>query len=195
MFTDCVPAIETAHFSSAGTGASASSPLTAAKSCRSRNRSPTAHSSRRSRGAWRWPRMLDDGVYATVSEIGDAENISKSCVSRTLRLVLLAPDIVEFILAGQADRGLMLESLELRCRRAGESSGDSSTRATDHKIGSSVALARSIDIAQRLTRRHALPSKLKPLERGTPVPSRSTLTTLSAPLVVISAQFVIRSTP
>jgi len=30
--------------------------------------------------AWRWRRMLDDGAYATVSEIGDAENISKSYV-------------------------------------------------------------------------------------------------------------------
>ncbi len=36
--------------------------------------------------AWRWQRMLDDGAYATVSEIGDAENISKSYVSRILRL-------------------------------------------------------------------------------------------------------------
>jgi hypothetical protein len=35
----------------------------------------------------RWERMLDEGVYATVSEIGDAENISKSYVSRILRLV------------------------------------------------------------------------------------------------------------
>ena len=30
--------------------------------------------------AHRWQRMLDDGVYASVSEIGDAENISKSYV-------------------------------------------------------------------------------------------------------------------
>ena len=28
--------------------------------------------------AWRWQRLLDDGVYSSVSEIGDAENISKS---------------------------------------------------------------------------------------------------------------------
>jgi hypothetical protein len=28
--------------------------------------------------AWRWQRMLDEGVYASVNEIGDAENISKS---------------------------------------------------------------------------------------------------------------------
>ena len=48
--------------------------------------------------AWRWQRMLDEGVYTTVSEIGDAENISKSYVSRILRLALLAPDIVEAIL-------------------------------------------------------------------------------------------------
>ncbi len=62
--------------------------------------------------AWRWQRMLDDGVYATVSEIGDAENISKSYVSRILRLALLAPDLVEEILAGTADQALMLEQLE-----------------------------------------------------------------------------------
>jgi hypothetical protein len=46
----------------------------------------------------RWQRMLDDGVYASVSEIGDAENISKSYVSRILRLALFAPDITEAIL-------------------------------------------------------------------------------------------------
>jgi hypothetical protein len=62
--------------------------------------------------AWRWQRMLDDGVYASVSEIGDAENISKSYVSRILRLALLAPDIVEAILAGRTDQALMLEQLE-----------------------------------------------------------------------------------
>ena len=62
--------------------------------------------------AWRWQRMLDEGVYATVSEIGDAEKISKSYVSRILRLALLAPDIVEAILAGRTDQALMLEQLE-----------------------------------------------------------------------------------
>jgi hypothetical protein len=62
--------------------------------------------------AWRWQRMLDDGVYATVSDIGDAENISKSYVSRILRLALLAPDIVEAILAARTDQGMMLERLE-----------------------------------------------------------------------------------
>jgi hypothetical protein len=62
--------------------------------------------------AWRWQRMLDDGVYASVSEIGDAENISKSYMSRILRLALLAPGIIEAIVAGRADQSLMLERLE-----------------------------------------------------------------------------------
>jgi hypothetical protein len=56
--------------------------------------------------------MLDEGVYTSVSEIGDAENISKSYVSRILRLALLAPDIIEAILGGMADQSLMLERLE-----------------------------------------------------------------------------------
>jgi hypothetical protein len=62
--------------------------------------------------AWRWQRMLDEGVYTSVSEIGNAENISKSYVSRILRLALLAPDIVEAILAGMTDQGILLEHLE-----------------------------------------------------------------------------------
>jgi hypothetical protein len=62
--------------------------------------------------AWRWQRMLDEGVCTSVSEIGDAENISKSYVSRILRLALLAPDIVEAILAGKTDQTFMLETLE-----------------------------------------------------------------------------------
>jgi hypothetical protein len=56
--------------------------------------------------------MLDQGLYSSVSEIGDAENISKSYVSRILRLALLAPDLIEAILTGNADQSLMLERLE-----------------------------------------------------------------------------------
>jgi hypothetical protein len=62
--------------------------------------------------AWRWQRMLDEALYISVSEIGDAENISKSYLSRILRLALLAPDIVDAILAGSADQALLLEQLE-----------------------------------------------------------------------------------
>jgi len=51
-------------------------------------------------------------VYASVSEIGDAENISKSYVSRILRLALLSPDIIEAILAGRTDQSLTLKRME-----------------------------------------------------------------------------------
>ena len=56
--------------------------------------------------------MLDAGVYTSVTEISEAEAIGKSYVSRFLRLALVAPDIVEAILAGRADQSLMLETLE-----------------------------------------------------------------------------------
>jgi hypothetical protein len=62
--------------------------------------------------AWRWQKLLDEGVYASVSEIGDAESISKSYVSRILRLALLAPDLVEKILEGRTNQTLMLKELE-----------------------------------------------------------------------------------
>jgi hypothetical protein len=62
--------------------------------------------------AWRWQRQLDEGVYTSVRDIGDAENISKSYVSRILRLTLLAPDILEGILAGTTNQGMVLEHLE-----------------------------------------------------------------------------------
>jgi hypothetical protein len=62
--------------------------------------------------AWRWQKLLDKGVYASVTEIAEAEKISKSYVSRILRLALLAPDLVEAILGGWAVQRAMLEKLE-----------------------------------------------------------------------------------
>ena len=61
-------------------------------------------------GAWRWQRMLDDGVYASVSAIGDAEDISKgSCGSRILRLALLASDYRGGDARGRTDQRMILE--------------------------------------------------------------------------------------
>ena len=50
--------------------------------------------------AWRWQRMLDEGLFASVRELAEAERVSLSYISRVLRLTLLAPDIVERILEG-----------------------------------------------------------------------------------------------
>jgi hypothetical protein len=62
--------------------------------------------------AWRWQKLLDDGAYTSVTEISEAKGISKSYVSRILRLALLAPDIIEGILAGRSNNVLMLDRLE-----------------------------------------------------------------------------------
>ena len=58
--------------------------------------------------AHRWQRMLDSGRYANLAEMADAQRISRSYVSRVLRLTLLAPDIVERILDGRPTAGLPL---------------------------------------------------------------------------------------
>ena len=61
--------------------------------------------------AWRWQTLMDAGIYTSVTEIAEAEGISKSFVSRISRLTLVAPDIVEAIVTGK-ERGIMLEQLE-----------------------------------------------------------------------------------
>jgi hypothetical protein len=62
--------------------------------------------------AWRWQRLLEIGVYTSVTEIAEVERIGKSYVSRILRLALLAPDIVDAIVAGRTNQGMILEQLE-----------------------------------------------------------------------------------
>jgi hypothetical protein len=51
--------------------------------------------------AHRWQRLLEEGRFGTLAELAEAERISRSYVSRILRLTLLAPDIVERILDGR----------------------------------------------------------------------------------------------
>ena len=51
--------------------------------------------------AHRWQRMLDDGRYASVSELAAAEQLDRGYLGRILMLTLLAPDIVEAILDGR----------------------------------------------------------------------------------------------
>jgi hypothetical protein len=51
--------------------------------------------------AFEWKRMLDEGEYASVSELARAMKLNHSFVSRVLKLTLLAPDIVEAILDGR----------------------------------------------------------------------------------------------
>jgi hypothetical protein len=61
--------------------------------------------------AWRWQRQLDSGVYASLAEIAAAEKLSPSYVSRVTRLALLAPDIVDAIVAGTLNQSVILYRL------------------------------------------------------------------------------------
>ena len=61
--------------------------------------------------AFRWRRMLDAGVVATMNEIAAREKINASYVSRVLRLTLLAPEIVEAILDGRQSPEMTLPVL------------------------------------------------------------------------------------
>lgn len=57
---------------------------------------------------FRWKKMLEEGDYQTLEEIANAENINPSYVSRLLRMTLLAPEIVEAVLAGHQPPGLTM---------------------------------------------------------------------------------------
>ena len=61
--------------------------------------------------AFRWRKMLDTGVHATIEDLARAKGVAPSYVSRVLRLTLLAPDIVEAILDGRQAAELQLDDL------------------------------------------------------------------------------------
>ena len=61
--------------------------------------------------AFRWRKMLDTGVHATLEEVARAKGVAPSYVSRILRLTLLAPDMVEAILDGRQPAELQLDDL------------------------------------------------------------------------------------
>jgi hypothetical protein len=60
---------------------------------------------------FRWKAMLEQGRYASISDIATAEKIDRGYVGSILRLTLLAPDIIEVILDGQQSPTLGLPRL------------------------------------------------------------------------------------
>jgi hypothetical protein len=64
--------------------------------------------------AFRWREMLENGEYATIREIANAEKINESYFGRVLRLTLLAPELVEAIFNGRQPDRLQLEALMKR---------------------------------------------------------------------------------
>ena len=61
--------------------------------------------------AFRWRKMLNEGVHATLEDLARAKGVHSTYVSRVLRLTLLAPEIVEAILDGRQAEGVRLDDL------------------------------------------------------------------------------------
>jgi len=61
--------------------------------------------------AFRWRRMLDEGICGNMEELAKSERVNRGYESRVLRLTLLAPEIVEAILDGRQPEGVRLEDL------------------------------------------------------------------------------------
>ena len=61
--------------------------------------------------AFRWKRMLESGEFTTIAELAAKEGLAVSYLARVLRLVLLAPDIVETIVAGTQPAEMTLADL------------------------------------------------------------------------------------
>jgi hypothetical protein len=61
--------------------------------------------------AFRWRKMLDEGVHGTLEDLARAKGVHATYVSRVLRLTLLAPDVVEAILDGRQPAEMGLDDL------------------------------------------------------------------------------------
>ena len=57
--------------------------------------------------AFRWQRILDEGVCGTIGKLATRERINRGYMSRVRGLTLLAPDIVEAFLVGTTARKLV----------------------------------------------------------------------------------------
>ncbi|MFN8891734.1 MAG: hypothetical protein ACK5WA_05170 [Alphaproteobacteria bacterium] len=61
--------------------------------------------------AFRYQKLLDEGRYASISEMATAEKIERGYLGTLLRLTLLAPDLVEAILNGRQPEWVTLPRL------------------------------------------------------------------------------------
>lgn len=61
--------------------------------------------------AFRWRKLIETGVHASIEELARAEKINASYVGRVLRLTLLAPEIIEAIMEGRQPAGMTMAGL------------------------------------------------------------------------------------
>jgi hypothetical protein len=60
---------------------------------------------------FRWQRLLNEGLYATIEDLAAAEKINPSYISRVMRLSYLSPKIIEAILEGSSPAELSMKHL------------------------------------------------------------------------------------
>lgn len=83
-----------------------------------------SHSTKRSRcdnpiikaiaRAYRWRSLIEDGTYASITELAKAKGVNQSYACRLLRLTLLAPDLIEALLDRQEENsslGILMRPL------------------------------------------------------------------------------------
>ena len=61
--------------------------------------------------AFRWQKMLDDGRYASISEMAAAERIERGYLGKVLQLTLLPPAVVEAVVDGRQGEEVTLPGL------------------------------------------------------------------------------------
>ncbi|MBX9810634.1 MAG: hypothetical protein K2Y16_03340 [Burkholderiales bacterium] len=61
--------------------------------------------------AFSWQRLLDEDSINDTNELAQREKLDRALVNETLRFTLLAPQIIEAILAGRQPRTLTLQHL------------------------------------------------------------------------------------
>jgi hypothetical protein len=61
--------------------------------------------------AFRYQRMLDEGRYASITELAAVERLDRGYLGSLLKLTLLAPDIVESVLDGRHSERIGLPML------------------------------------------------------------------------------------
>jgi hypothetical protein len=107
--------------------------------------------------AFRWQRLLDDGTYASISDIARAEKLDRTYVGDILRLTLLAPWVVEAIVEGRHPAEMTLPGMMKEVPMEWEAQ-----RAV-FEISARCADAASADSNRRV---HADPALLKALGRA-----------------------------
>ena len=61
--------------------------------------------------AFRWQALIDSGTYRNTIELAKAIGKDHAYVARTVRLTLLAPEIIHAILAGTLQKSIPMETL------------------------------------------------------------------------------------